>query len=107
MPKFGASSLLSPRLTLSSQRHDSLETKSTLPIISKSAKDDPLKPVFTPAQPNMISSLNSIPKLKKVRAYSPYIRKAHSMIIVRDPKTFEVHKDGMVMLMHWADRFVL
>ncbi|KAF8595042.1 DUF676-domain-containing protein [Ceratobasidium sp. AG-I] len=110
-PEVGATSLPSPQLTPNPHSTDPLETTasitSTSPAIPKSAKDDPLQPVLTPSHLKMIASLNSIPQLRKVRAYFPYVRNAHSVIIVRDPGTFEVHKDGLGVLRHWADRFVL
>ncbi|CAE6428701.1 unnamed protein product [Rhizoctonia solani] len=83
-----------------------LESKSTFSP-PKPKPNDPLQPILSPAQLAMIESLNSIPQLRKVRAYFPYVRNAHSMIIVRDPKVFPMHEDGMGVVKHWADRFVL
>ena len=73
----------------------------------KPKADDPNQPILTPAHLKMIETLNSIPQLKKYRAYFPYVRNAHSVIIVRDPGVFPMHMDGMGVLEHWADRFVL
>lgn len=108
----GSTSLPTPLLTPipTSTSIDPLHTTtstSTLPIIPESAKKDPLQPVLTPSQLQMIASLNSIPQLKKVRAYFPYVMNSHSVIIVRDPKQFAAHSDGLGVLSHWADRWVL
>ncbi|KAH7327625.1 putative serine esterase-domain-containing protein [Rhizoctonia solani] len=96
----GAQSLPTPP----AESEHKLESKFTPP---KPNPNDALQPILSPAQRAMIESLNSIPQLRKVRAYFPYVRNAHSVIIVRDPKTFPVHLDGMGVVQHWADRFVL
>ncbi|CEL61600.1 Putative lipase YOR059C OS=Saccharomyces cerevisiae (strain ATCC 204508 / S288c) GN=YOR059C PE=1 SV=1 [Rhizoctonia solani AG-1 IB] len=102
-PEVAAQSLPTPP---AEEQERKLETK---PMFNppKPKPNDPLQPILSPAQLSMIESLNSIPQLKKVRAYFPYVRNAHSMIIVRDPKVFPIHEDGMGVIMHWADRFVL
>ncbi|KAG8743494.1 hypothetical protein FRC10_011967 [Ceratobasidium sp. 414] len=68
---------------------------------------DPSQPMLTPGQLKMIDSLNSIPQLQKVRAYFPFVRNAHSVIVARDPGLFPIHETGLAVLKHWADRFVL
>lgn len=95
-----AQSLLTPPAELDRK----LESQSSS---LKPNSDDPLQPMLTPAQRTMARSLNSLPQLRKVRAYFPYVRNAHSVIIVRDPKMFPIHLDGMGVVQHWVDRFVL
>ncbi|QRV74389.1 serine esterase [Ceratobasidium sp. AG-Ba] len=68
---------------------------------------DPSQPIFTPSQLEMISSLNSIPQLRKVRAYFPFVRNAHTVIVARDSGVLPPNDDGVSVLKHWADRFVL
>ncbi|CAE6359518.1 unnamed protein product [Rhizoctonia solani] len=102
-PDVAAQSLLTPP---AEEEDRKLEAKPAF-APSKPKPNDPLQPILSPAQLAMIESLNSIPQLRKVRAYFPYVRNAHSMIIVRDPKIFPIHEDGMGVVRHWADRFVL
>ncbi|KDN33085.1 hypothetical protein RSAG8_13825, partial [Rhizoctonia solani AG-8 WAC10335] len=100
-PETGAQSLPTPPAEFDRK----LESKPfTAP---KPNPDDPLQPMLTPAQRAMAQSLSSIPQLRKVRAYFPYVRNAHSVIIVRDPEMFPIHMDGMGVVQHWVDRFVL
>ncbi|CAE6481195.1 hypothetical protein ACGC1H_003481 [Rhizoctonia solani] len=101
-PETGAQSLPTPPTELDRK----LESKPTLNP-PKPNPDDPLQPILTPSQRAMAKSLSSLPQLHKVRAYFPYVRNAHSVIIVRDPKTFPIHLDGMGVVQHWVDRFVL
>ncbi|CAE6421166.1 unnamed protein product [Rhizoctonia solani] len=101
-PEAGTQSLLTPPADADRK----LESKSSFTPPKRDTKD-PSQPIFTPAQLAMVESLNSIPQLRKVRAYFPYVRNAHSVIIVRDPKTFPVHTDGLGVVQHWADGFVL
>ncbi|CAE7229666.1 unnamed protein product [Rhizoctonia solani] len=101
-PELGAHSLLTPP----SEPERKLESKSSL-LPLKPNRDDPLQPMLTAGQRAMAESLNSIPQLRKVRAYFPYVRNAHSVIIVRDPELFPIHMDGMGVVQHWVDQFVL
>ncbi|KAI0289582.1 putative serine esterase-domain-containing protein [Russula brevipes] len=64
-------------------------------------------PQVTPAQRKMAAVLNSLPQLKKERAYIPNMRNSHATIIARDVENFEFHKIGEGVLRHWADAFVL
>jgi len=64
-------------------------------------------PRITPAQRKMVAVLNSLPQLKKERAYLPNLRNSHAVIIARDIKNFEFHKLGEGVLRHWADAFVM
>ncbi|KAG8701587.1 hypothetical protein FRC08_004003 [Ceratobasidium sp. 394] len=111
----GAGSLPSPLPTPNTHTHstDPLATKSEprtypqLELRTPPDPSDPSQPMLTPGQLKMIESLNSIPQLKKVRAYFPFVRNAHSVIVARDPGMFPIHSDGLSVLKHWADRFVL
>ncbi|KAH9962370.1 putative serine esterase-domain-containing protein [Russula dissimulans] len=64
-------------------------------------------PRITPAQRKMVAVLNSLPQLKKERAYLPNLRNSHGVIIARDIKNFDFHKLGEGVLRHWADAFVM
>ncbi|KAG9080613.1 hypothetical protein FRC06_006356 [Ceratobasidium sp. 370] len=114
----GAGSLPSPLATPNLHAHStdplaSTATKSEpyaypqLELRTSPDPSDPSQPMLTPGQLGMIESLNSIPQLKKVRAYFPFVRNAHSVIVARDPGMFPIHEDGLSVLKHWADRFVL
>ncbi|KAG8788494.1 hypothetical protein FRC12_014495 [Ceratobasidium sp. 428] len=116
----GAGSLLSPLPTpgshtpstdplMKSTPGSKTESQKYEQLVLRTTPDpsDPDQPLLTPGQLKMIESLNSIPQLKKVRAYFPYVRNAHSIIVARDPGMFPIHKDGTSVIKHWADRFVL
>ncbi|KAI0298867.1 hypothetical protein BC826DRAFT_1120742 [Russula brevipes] len=60
-------------------------------------------PQVTPAQRKMAAVLNSLPQLKKERAYIPNMRNSHATIIARDVENFESRKIGEGVLRHWAD----
>ncbi|KAA1476638.1 hypothetical protein DENSPDRAFT_843656 [Dentipellis sp. KUC8613] len=70
----------------------------------RDAKDAPR---ISAGQRRMIAALNTLPQLKKERAFIDNIRNAHGSIIARDVQTFEFHKIGWGVLRHWADHFVL
>ncbi|KAH9066842.1 DUF676-domain-containing protein [Lactarius vividus] len=80
--------------------------------------DDPATPVplpngnqtalrVTPAQRRMVAALNTLPQLKKERAFITDVMNSHATIIARDIKNFEFHKIGEGVLRHWADAFIL
>lgn len=62
---------------------------------------------ITPAQRRMVAALNTLPQLKKERAFIADVRNSHGTIIARDIKNFEFHKIGEGVLRHWADAFIL
>jgi len=64
-------------------------------------------PRITPAQRRMVAALNSLPQLKKERAYITDVSNSHATIIARDIKNFEFHKIGEGVLRHWADAFIM
>jgi hypothetical protein len=109
----GAGSLPSPLLTprsntpLTDPLASKYETTPKLTLRTKPDPEDPLQPMLTPGQLAMIESLNSIPQLRKERAYFPYAKNAHSMIIARDSERYPGNLAGLTVIRHWADRFVL
>ncbi|KAG9087244.1 hypothetical protein FRC07_012869 [Ceratobasidium sp. 392] len=78
-----------------------------LALRTKPDPSDPSQPMFTPIQLEMIASLNSIPQLRKVQAYFPFVQNTHRAIVARDPGVLPERDDGFGVLKHWADRFVL
>ncbi|KAJ7722437.1 putative serine esterase-domain-containing protein [Mycena maculata] len=64
------------------------------------------QPILTPTQRRIAAALNRLP-LKKERAYFPHVRNSHAMIVCRDVKNFELHREGEGILRHWADSFVI
>ena len=65
------------------------------------------KSLLTEEQERMVRSLNTIPNMKKYRVFFAEVRNSHAIIISRDPRRFEIHKQGMEILRHWAERFEL
>ena len=65
------------------------------------------KSLLTEEQKKMVRSLNAIPNMKKYRVFFTEVRNSHAIIISRDPRRFEIHKKGMEILRHWAERFEL
>jgi len=66
-----------------------------------------MTPRITPAQRRMVAALNTLPQLKKERAFITDVINSHGTIIARDIKNFEFHKIGEGVLRHWADAFIL
>lgn len=77
-------------------------TPSRMPIIKAHEH-----PILTPLQRKIIVWLNTLPELKKERAFFPNLRNAHAMIISRDVKRFEAHREGEDVIRHWANHLVL
>lgn len=75
--------------------------------IQENTKTSKKSPRVTPAQRKMANVLNSLPQLKKERAYIAGIRNSHATIIARDMQNFEFHKIGEGVLRHWADAFIM
>lgn len=63
-------------------------------------------PIITPNHRKIVNWLNLIP-IKKEIAYFPDVRNSHAMIVCRDVKRFEVHRQGEGVLRHWANSFIL
>jgi hypothetical protein len=65
------------------------------------------KSLLTEEQKQMVRSLNTIPNMKKYRAFFKEVRNSHAIIISRDPRRFAIHEKGVEVLRHWAERFEL
>jgi len=63
------------------------------------------KSLLTEEQQKMVRSLNTIPNMKKYRAFFTEVRNSHAIIISRDPRRFEIHEKGAEILRHWSERF--
>ncbi|KAJ7043596.1 DUF676-domain-containing protein [Mycena alexandri] len=64
------------------------------------------QPILTPTQRSIAASLNRLP-IKKERAFFPNVRNSHAIIICRDVKNFEMHREGAGVVRHWATSFIL
>jgi hypothetical protein len=64
------------------------------------------QPILSSAQRKMIGQLNTLPNLKKERAFINRIRNSHASIVCREIKRFPVHRQGEGVLRHWADHFI-
>jgi hypothetical protein len=85
---------------------DTSLTKSNDKGKSKS-RPTPLQPILTPLQRKMVASLNSIPSLKKERAFIAGVRNAHAALVCRAVKWVPLHRIGEGVIRHWADNFIL
>ncbi|KAJ7890560.1 DUF676-domain-containing protein [Mycena olivaceomarginata] len=75
--------------------------------LSKKRRSPPQElPILTPTQHRIAVWLNRLP-LKKERAYFPEVLNSHAIIICRDVKRFEMHRQGEGVVRHWADSFVM
>ena len=73
---------------------------------SKETSTSRAHPILTPNHKKIVNWLNLIP-IKKEIAYFPGVRNSHAMIVCRDVKRFEFHRQGEVVLRHWANSFIL
>ncbi|KII87708.1 hypothetical protein PLICRDRAFT_42219 [Plicaturopsis crispa FD-325 SS-3] len=73
----------------------------------KTTKASSQQPVLTPLQHKLVANLNTLPNLKKERAFIYPVRNSHAVIVCRDVKRFPLHGMGEGILRHWADEFVL
>lgn len=64
-------------------------------------------PTLTDLQKKLVVSLNKLPNLKKELVYVHPVLNSHAVIIARDVKRFEHHKQGQGVLRHLADNFVM
>lgn len=101
----------SPNLDSPNESDGTLAASTRLELTDDSAgkekgKNKPTLAELTPLQFKMIAWLNSLPQLKKERAFIENIRNSHGTIIARDVKNFEFHKVGQGVLRHWAEHFV-
>ena len=65
------------------------------------------KAELTDLQLRMIATLNALPNLKKQLVYIHPVMNSHAVIVARDVKRFEHHKEGHGVLRHLADHFVM
>lgn len=72
-----------------------------------SAKSSSASKLLTGEQEKMVRSLNTIPNMKKYRAFFTEVRNSHAIIISRDPRRFAIHEKGVEVLEHWSERFEL
>jgi hypothetical protein len=83
----------------------------SLPPVSVRADDDQKAPpppqILTPLQLKIAASLNTLPHLKKERAFIQRVRNSHAVIVCRDVKRFPVHRAGEGVVRYWADQFEL
>jgi hypothetical protein len=63
-------------------------------------------PIISPTHKIIASWLNKLP-INKELAFFPAIRNAHAIIISRDVKRFEIHRQGESVIRHWANSFIL
>ncbi|KAE9399538.1 DUF676-domain-containing protein [Gymnopus androsaceus JB14] len=63
------------------------------------------QPILTPLQKTICGRLNSIPHLKKERAFIDGVRNSHATIVSRDVRNFEFHRVGEGVLRFWMDKF--
>lgn len=71
-----------------------------------SSKHSSEQPILTPLQCKIAASLNMLP-IKKELAYIDNVRNSHAVIVCRDVKRFEGHREGEGILRHWAASFIL
>lgn len=64
-------------------------------------------PSVTELQRRIVKSLNTLPRMKKELVYVHPVLNSHAVIIARDVKRFEHHKQGHGVLRHLADNFVM
>ena len=77
-------------------------TANTKPPLMSQPRENSL---LTEEQEKMVRSLNTIPNMKKYRAFFAEVMNSHAIIISRDPRRFEIHEKGVEILRHWAERF--
>ncbi|KAL1747599.1 putative serine esterase-domain-containing protein [Schizophyllum fasciatum] len=61
---------------------------------------------IAPLQRKMAAALNELP-IQKERAFIENVRNSHAVIISRDVKNFDWHRQGEGVIRHWADSFEL
>ncbi|RDB15767.1 hypothetical protein Hypma_003722 [Hypsizygus marmoreus] len=76
------------------------------PSTKRTPKPPPEQPILTPLQRKIAASLNTLP-IKKELAYIENVRNSHAVIVCRDVKRFEGHRQGEGIIRHWAASFTL
>ncbi|KAJ6518780.1 DUF676-domain-containing protein [Mycena sanguinolenta] len=72
----------------------------------RSSEPQQALPMLTPTQRRIAVWLNRLP-LKKERTYFPNVMNSHALIICRDVKNFQSHRQGESVVRNWADSFIL
>ena len=106
--EFGVNTPVSPEEQANGTRKElkaNGDADSTAPSLLASRARE--KSFLTEAQKGMVKALNTIPNMKKYRAFFAEVRNSHAIIISRDPRRFEIHEKGVEILRHWAERFDL
>ncbi|KDQ13987.1 hypothetical protein BOTBODRAFT_33099 [Botryobasidium botryosum FD-172 SS1] len=70
-------------------------------------KDQKAHPILSKSQMRMVANLNTLPNLKRQRAFIHPELNTHGVIICREEKRFESHKVGLGVVRHWRDNFQL
>lgn len=65
------------------------------------------RPLITDLQRQMAGTLNALPGLRKELVYIHPTMNSHAVIVARDVKRFDSHKQGWGVLRHLADHFVI
>jgi len=76
------------------------------PDLSSSIYRSHEQPIISPNHKKIVNWLNLLP-IKKEIAYFPEVWNSHSIIVCRDVKHFESHRQGEGVLRHWANSFIL
>ncbi|KAF9038479.1 putative serine esterase-domain-containing protein [Panaeolus papilionaceus] len=70
------------------------------------AKKSRAHPIISATHVKIANWLNTLP-IQKELAYFPLVRNSHAMIVCRDMKRFEAHKQGLPVVHHWAGSLVI
>ena len=81
--------------------------KADLDAASKVQAEQKENLVLSDVQKKIVAWLNTLPGLKKERAFIHPVRNSHAVIISRDVKRFPGHKQGEGVIRHWADHFII
>ena len=81
--------------------------KADLDAASKVQAEQKENLVLSDIQKKIVVWLNTLPCLKKERAFIHPVRNSHAVIISRDVKRFPGHKQGEGVIRHWADHFII
>ncbi|KAI0091664.1 putative serine esterase-domain-containing protein [Irpex rosettiformis] len=95
------------KCSLTSKSKSKSKSKPTSSSSPKKSKSKSKHPTLTPLQTRIITSLNTLPNLKKHLAFINPIMNSHAVIISRDVTRFPHHEQGRGVLRHMADGFVM
>lgn len=89
------------------EKKERRQRKRTAKKERKEEKRKAARPLITELQRAMAGSLNALPGLRKELAYIHPTMNSHAVIVARDVKRFDSHKQGWGVLRHLADNFVI